>query len=108
MSFSVRIATPDKTYYEGDADVLVGPGLDGYFGILTQHVPMLSGMGTGILRVVAAGESRLFVMDGGAAEVTGTRVIILADQVEEARTPAEAEQRLVEIMGERLETRRAY
>jgi len=108
VSFRVKVATPDKTYYEGDADTLVGPGLGGYFGVLTHHAPMLSAMGTGVLRVEAAGASHLFVMDGGAAEVTGTAVMILAGQLEEVRDIAEAEQRLAELMAELAEMPRAY
>ena len=37
----LQIITPDKTLYDGKADMVVVPGTDGLIGILNDHAPLV-------------------------------------------------------------------
>jgi F-type H+-transporting ATPase subunit epsilon len=97
MSFDLLIGTPDRTFFEGRADSIVVPGLAGYFGVLSRHAAMLSAIGMGVLKVNADGAQKLFVMNGGAAEVTPDRVFVFAEKMLEAADLGDAEEKLAEL-----------
>jgi len=96
MTFRFLLSTPDKTFFNGPAESLVCPGPEGYFGILPRHAQMVAAVGLGIIKVEAEGKSRLFVVDGGIAEVTPEEVIVVADLILDAKDSAEAEEKLQE------------
>lgn len=97
MSFRVILSTPDKTWYDGQVESLVGPGLNGRFGVLTRHAPMIAAIDAGLLVLKEAGGERLFVVDAGVAQVTGDQVTLSVDDVRPARDPADAEDKLQEL-----------
>lgn len=96
MSFQVTLTTPDRTYYDGQANGVTAPGLNGYFGVLSRHAPMISAIGMGILSVHGTDGDRWFVLDAGVAEVGGDRLTLFADEVRDAASLAEAEEKLQE------------
>ncbi len=101
MSFRVTLSTPDKTYYDGDAEDLVAPGLSGCFGVLARHAPMISAIQPGILTLRDAGGEKLFVVDAGVAEVTGALVTLLMDEVRPVADAAAASEQLDELLATR-------
>ena len=46
-ALSVRVVSPEKVVFEGDARALVAPAWDGKVGILPGHAPFLSLLGAG-------------------------------------------------------------
>ena len=98
MSFRVTLNTPDKTYYDGDAQDLKVPGLSGYFGVLSRHAPMISAVQAGILTLHDADGEKVFVVDAGVAEVTGDRVTLLMDEVRPAANAVAADEQLEEML----------
>ena len=101
MSFRVTLSTPDKTYYDADAEDLVVPGLSGYFGVLSRHAPMISAIQAGILTLHDTEGAKLFVVDAGVAEVAGDRVTLLMDEVRPAADAAVAGEQLDEMLAAR-------
>ena len=101
MSFHVTLSTPDKTYYDADAEDLVAPGLSGYFGVLSRHAPMISAIQAGIVTVRDGEGKKLFVVDAGVAEITGDRVTLLMDEVRPATDAAVAGAQLDELLAAR-------
>ncbi|MEI6563950.1 MAG: F0F1 ATP synthase subunit epsilon [bacterium] len=97
MTFKFLLSTPDKTFYNEVADSIVCPGPEGYFGVLARHARMVAAVGTGVLKVISEGNTKLFVVDGGVAEVTPESTFILADLAIPASDPADAEEKLQEI-----------
>ncbi len=51
MTIRVEIASQDRMVYEGEADVVIIPGVSGEMGILPNHAPLLSTMKIGILNI---------------------------------------------------------
>ena len=96
MTYKFLLSTPDKTFYNGMVDSIVCPGPEGYFGILARHARMVAAVGTGVIKVISGLETRLFVVDGGIAEITPESAFILADLAIPATDPADAEEKLQE------------
>jgi F-type H+-transporting ATPase subunit epsilon len=82
MPIRCEIVSQDRMVYEGDADIIVVPGMNGEMGILPHHAPLLSNLGFGILKVRHQGEEKIFAISGGVIEVQPTIVTILADAAE--------------------------
>ncbi len=55
------------------------PGVDGEFGILPLHVPLITALKAGELRIVKDGQETSLATGGGFAEVMPDRVSILTD-----------------------------
>jgi F-type H+-transporting ATPase subunit epsilon len=81
-----ELATPTRMLVTADVDEVVAPGSEGYFGVLPGHAAFLTTLGSGEVCYRAEGREKCLAVSGGFAEVTGERVIILA---ESAETPEE-------------------
>lgn len=83
--FACDIVTPDAKFYSGDVHFVVVPGSEGEMGFLYDHVPLVSTLSDGVVRVQEdeGGSFRQFAIEGGYVQVSGTKVIILADKAEE-------------------------
>lgn len=76
------IVTPEAKLYSNDAYMVVVPGVEGEMGFLQGHVPLVSVLADGVARIQIErdGEQQRFALQGGYVEVTGKKVIILADR----------------------------
>ncbi|MFN2194580.1 MAG: ATP synthase F1 subunit epsilon [Anaerolineales bacterium] len=85
MPIRVEIVSEDRMVYEGQADIVVVPGVGGEMGILPNHAPLISTLGFGILKVRLAGEEEVFTISGGIVEVQPDIVTVLASAAENVR-----------------------
>ncbi|HET9004076.1 MAG TPA: ATP synthase F1 subunit epsilon [Gemmatimonadaceae bacterium] len=79
---TVSVVSPERTLFEGEAESLVAPAYDGEVGIMSMHAPMLTLLGSGELRLNAAGGERRFAVFGGFLEVADDRVRIVTERAE--------------------------
>jgi F-type H+-transporting ATPase subunit epsilon len=77
---TVSIISPEKTVFEGEADMVVAPAWDGQLGILPMHAPMLVLLGEGPLRVQSGGQDQRFTVSGGFLQVIDDRVTVLSER----------------------------
>jgi F-type H+-transporting ATPase subunit epsilon len=82
MPIRVEIASQDRLVFEGEADIVIVPGIDGEMGILPNHAPLLSTLRYGILKLRYQGKEEDFAVSGGVIEVQPKIVTILADAAE--------------------------
>lgn len=82
MPIQVEIVSQDRMVYKGEADLVLIPGVEGEFGVLPNHSPLLSTMQLGVLKVRSQGEEREFTITGGIVEVQPDIVNVLADAAE--------------------------
>ena len=75
----LEIVTPDRKTYSEDVDMVTIPGADGEYGILPLHVPLITQLQPGELRIVKSGQETSLATGGGFAEVMPDRVSILTD-----------------------------
>ncbi len=77
-----ELVSPERLLMSVEADMVEVPGVDGDFGVMAGHAPIVSTIRPGIV-VVHKGEGepldRIFVQ-GGFAEVTPRALTVLAEQ----------------------------
>jgi len=78
-TFEVSLVCPEALVFVGDADQVDLPGAEGDLGVLAGHAPIITGLRPGIIRVIAHGRDEKFVILGGVAEFSDSRLNILAD-----------------------------
>ena len=92
----LEIVTPEAKVYSESIDSVVIPGVEGELGILNQHVPLLTQISPGELRVSKDGKETNLAVCEGFVEVTADRVIVLTDMaIEEANIDADAAEEAV-------------
>ena len=80
----VTVISPEAAVFDGEADAVVAPAFDGELGILANHAPMMTTLGTGTLVVRIGEATRRFRVQGGFLQVVQNRVRILAESVQGA------------------------
>lgn len=80
----VTIITPDETVFSGEATMVVGRALDGEFGILPHHMPLVSALVPGAIRIDHEGKSEEFILPGGFLEMENNSVYITTASYERA------------------------
>jgi len=125
MSLTLEIITPDEKVLSTTADQVVLPTETGETGILSGHVPLVTRLNAGELKVIKGGETEFITVDYGFAKVLGDTVSVLTEaaidvkeidlaEVETARARAEEALQKAEAEGidheqlERLEKNVQY
>jgi F-type H+-transporting ATPase subunit epsilon len=79
MPLTLEIVTPEGRVYNDTVDTVVIPTVEGEIGILPGHIPLLTQVADGELRVTKGAETKNLVVSGGFAEIEGDRVKVLAE-----------------------------
>lgn len=82
MALEVHIVTPEREVFSGTASDVTVPGWEGEYQVLPGHDLVLSLLRGGIAVVTTDEGSQRYVLGRGFAEVTGDRVVLLADSCE--------------------------
>lgn len=80
----LEIVTPERTAYSEDVDMVTLPGSEGDLGIYPKHVPLLTILKPGELRVMRGGQATSLAVGEGFIEVTADRVSVLTDMALES------------------------
>ena len=80
----LEIVTPEKIAYAEDVEMVTLPGSEGEIGIYPNHVPLLTTLNPGELRVLKGGRETYLAIGEGFVEVTGTNVSVLTDMAMES------------------------
>lgn len=76
---AVSIVTPYGEIFSGDVDSITMPGVDGEFGVLYGHSNFLSLLKAGVIEIFQGQSRELVAIDWGYAEVTSSKVDIIAN-----------------------------
>lgn len=76
---AVSIVTPYGEIFSGDVDSITMPGVDGEFGVLYGHSNLLSLLKAGVIEIFQGQSRELVAIDWGYAEVTSSKVDIIAN-----------------------------
>ena len=79
MPLTLEIVTPEDRVYSDTIDTVVIPTIEGEIGILPGHIPLLTQVADGELRVTKGRETKGLVIGGGFAQVDADQVKILAE-----------------------------
>ena len=100
MPLTLEIVTPEARVYTDTIDSVVIPTAAGEIGVLPGHIPLLTQVEHGELRVSKGAETTWLAVSGGFAEIEGDRVHILA---EHAITEEKIDEKAVEEALKRAE-----
>ena len=102
-TFHFDLVSPEKMAFSGEVDQVDVPGLEGDFGVLAGHAPVVAALRPGILTIHQGGAREKIIVLGGLAEVSEKGLTVLADvatSIEELDRAAFAEQ--ISAMEEKL------
>jgi F-type H+-transporting ATPase subunit epsilon len=77
--FTLEIITPAGRVFSGEVIHCRAPGVDGDFGVLAEHAPLMAGLRPGRLHLDDPDESFDFAITGGYFEVHTNRAVVLAE-----------------------------
>ena len=75
----LEIVTPEQKIYSDDVDSVTIPGVEGELGVLPQHVPLMTQLLPGELRVLKGGEELRLAVGEGFVEIGADKVAVLTD-----------------------------
>ena len=78
-TFHFDLVSPEKLAFSGEVDQVDIPGVEGDFGVLAGHAPVVAAIRPGILTVRTAGGQQKIIVLGGLAEVSEKGLTVLAD-----------------------------
>ncbi len=80
--FKVRIVTPERVFYEGEADMVEMNTTEGQIGCYPGHIPLTVIVKPGVLNIHDNGEIKTAALHAGFAEILPDSFNILAETVE--------------------------
>jgi F-type H+-transporting ATPase subunit epsilon len=103
MPLTLEIVTPEGRVFSDTVDTVVIPTVEGEIGILPGHIPLLTQVADGELRVTNSSGTKGLVVCGGFAEIEGDRVKILAEfAINEAQIDEDAAEKAMQRAEEAL------
>ncbi len=79
MPLTLEIVTPEAKVYSDTIDSVVIPTVEGEIGVLPGHIPLLTQVEHGELRVTKGTDTQFLAVSGGFAEIEGDTVRVLAE-----------------------------
>lgn len=79
MPLTLEIVTPEAKVYSDTIDSVVVPTVEGEIGVLPGHIPLLTQVEHGELRVTKGGTTHWLAVGGGFAQIDGDCVRVLAE-----------------------------
>ncbi len=111
----LKIITHERVVFDEDVDAIYTKGVDGEFGLLPGHIPVMSALDIGVTRVVQGNDEICFATMGGVFQFNEDQAVILtttaecSDEIDYARAEealARAQSRLKEADAE-IDAKRA-
>lgn len=101
--FTLKIITPNRTFYEGSATMVEMNTTEGEMGVYPRHIPMTVIIAPGILHIYEeSGEVKKAALHAGFAEILPDQITILAEIVE---WPGEIDEKRAQEARQRAEER---
>lgn len=85
-SFKLKLIAPDGVKYEREAAEATLPTPEGEITILPNHMPLISLLAPGEIRLKIGGQDHSLATEGGIVEVANNLVKILADTAEDVNS----------------------
>lgn len=80
-NFDLRIITPDRIFYEGEASMVEFNTTEGEIGVLKGHIPMTVIVKPGVLTIYGE-ETKEAALHAGFVEILQDKVTIMAEIIE--------------------------
>lgn len=78
---SFDLVSPERLLLSEDADMITIPGTEGEMGVMAGHMPLITTLRPGVISVDGGSQAnRRFIVLGGFAEVSQTKLTVLAEE----------------------------
>jgi F-type H+-transporting ATPase subunit epsilon len=76
------VVTPEKKFFSAQTTFVVVPGGNGEMGVYSKHAPVVTTLGSGVVRIEMEGQGEPLgiAVSGGYAEIDGDNVAVLANR----------------------------
>ncbi len=78
----LKIITHERVVFDEDVDEIYTKGVDGEFGVLKGHVPLMSALDIGVTKVIKGDNTKFFTTMGGVFQFKDDEGIILTTTAE--------------------------
>ena len=78
--FHLQVVTPEGVQLNETIDELTAPSVQGQFGVLPGHRPMLAALATGIISYTKAGAVTQVAVGSGYVEIHADKAVVLTDR----------------------------
>ncbi|WP_458758623.1 F0F1 ATP synthase subunit epsilon [Afipia sp. TerB] len=78
-TFHFDLVSPEKIAFSGEVEQVDVPGVEGDFGVLAGHSPLVASVRPGIMTVTVNGKHEKIIVLGGLAEISEKGLTVLAD-----------------------------
>src|SRR3954470_19615531 len=111
-TFHFDLVSPEKLAFSGEVDQVDVPGVEGDFGVLAGHAPVVAAIRPGLLTSTPGATHQKVIVPGGLAEMSEKGLTVLADvatstaeldRAQFAETITEMEAKLAEKEGSELD-----
>lgn len=108
-----KIVTPEKVLYDAMVEGVSFPTVEGEITVLPHHIPIISAIKPGELKIRINGKDEFFHVTSGVLEVDGQSITLLTDAAERAsdvneKRAQEAVERAQAIMSEKRHDEEGY
>ena len=83
MSINIIIITPKKVVYNKLIDELILPTINGEIGILKNHIPLITILNIGVLKIKINKNWIIILISKGIAQIKQNKITILVSNIEE-------------------------
>ena len=83
-SFRLQIITPDRIFYDDEAERLIVRTTEGEMGILARHENFAVALPSGPVKIMKDGNYRTAALSSGVIKVSADKTTIIAEAVERA------------------------
>ena len=80
--FRLQVITPDRIFYDGEAELVELTTSEGEMGVLKGHIPLTAILVPGILKIKEDGQERKAALHDGFVEIFQDHMTILAESCE--------------------------
>lgn len=101
-TFDLEIVTPDRKFFEDKVEKVVARGLEGDIGILKDHIPLVTPIAIGRIKIMQNGEYKIAAIAEGYLDISETKTTIVTDAAE---WPEEIDLNRAELAKKRAEER---
>jgi F-type H+-transporting ATPase subunit epsilon len=78
-TLKLEVATPDGMALNTEVEMVTAPSVNGEFGVLPGHLPLLAATRAGVLKYRVAGKEEVAAVGPGFIEALPDKVLVLTD-----------------------------
>lgn len=86
MTLQICILTPDRVFWNQEAEEIIVPTNTGQMGVLTNHAPIITALDIGIMSIRTQKDWTSIALMGGFALVKQNQVTVLVNSAESKET----------------------